>query len=109
MGKEIVKQQKLTEWDDGFFNTRSKGLLSSFPDISGFSVDNNRFMNRMYLFYNQDSIVTAQVVQQLEKDANNDENPNNPQLVQQLTSTELFDLIVSFPGALYCNFKKTNS
>jgi predicted nuclease of restriction endonuclease-like (RecB) superfamily len=51
----------------------------------------------MYLFYNQDNIIVAQVVQQLEKDENDDENPNIAQVVQQLITTELFDLIVSIP------------
>lgn len=97
LGKEIVEQQNMTEWGDGFFNAMSKELRSSFPDISGFSTDNIRFMKRMYLFYNQDNIIVAQVVQELEEATEIEENPNIAQVVQQLISTELFDLIVSIP------------
>jgi len=97
LGKEIVEQQNMTEWGDGFFNAMSKELRSSFPDISGFSTDNIRFMKRMYLFYNQDNIIVAQVVQELEDATEIEENPNIAQVVQQLISTELFDLIVSIP------------
>lgn len=97
LGNRIVEQQALTKWGDGFFDTLSKGLRTSFPDITGFSTDNIRFMKRMYLFYNQENENTAQVVQQLELSSNNDVSTNIAQVAQHSTNNKLMDLITSIP------------
>jgi predicted nuclease of restriction endonuclease-like (RecB) superfamily len=97
LGNRIVEQQALTKWGDGFFDTLSKGLRTSFPDITGFSTDNIRFMKRMYLFYNQENENTAQVVQQLELSPNNDVSTNIAQVAQHSINNKLMDLITSIP------------
>lgn len=52
LGKEIIKKQKNTKWGDSFLLTMSKDLKKTFPDISGFSVQNLKSIRYWYKFYN---------------------------------------------------------
>lgn len=97
LGKRIAEQQAQTKWGNGFFNTISRELQTSFPDITGFSTDNIRFMNRMYLFYNQADINIAQAVQQLKQTTNSENEKDIAQLVQIPIENQFLDLIVSIP------------
>lgn len=65
LGRQIVDKQQNARWGSGFIEQLSKDLKDEFPDMNGFSTDNIRFMKRMYLFYNQEHTIIAQVVQQL--------------------------------------------
>lgn len=66
LGKDIVEQQADTKWGSGFFKELSKDLKDTFPNISGFSVTNLKYMKRVYLFYNQENTIRQQAVDELE-------------------------------------------
>ncbi len=105
LGKSIVNQQALMQWGDGFIDSVSKELKKSFPDMTGFSKDNIRFMKRMYLFYYQTNIINAQVVQQIQNIKNDNyseiseiiEIEENAQAVHHFVNPDIFQLIVSIP------------
>jgi predicted nuclease of restriction endonuclease-like (RecB) superfamily len=105
LGKRIVEQQTFAKWGNGFIETVSKELCANFPQITGFSTDNIRFMKRMYLFYNQDNTSVAQLVQQSKnlritppvQTKSINEELIVAQAVQQFEITEIPDLIVSIP------------
>lgn len=105
LGKKIIEKQAISKWGEGFLTTMSNELRKEFPHISGFSSDNLRFMKKLYLFYNQDDTIVAQVVQKLQIPTFIDsvaksqkvDNPNVAQLVQEFEENKLFDLISSIP------------
>ncbi len=103
LGKQIVEKQKSAVWGSGFINQLSKDLKSEFQDMGGFSVDNIRFMQRLYLFYGKEMANNAQVVQdfritQIEKSFSDENNDiKSAQVVQQLKSTKLFELLTGIP------------
>ncbi len=66
LGKDIVEQQADSKWGSGFFKELSKDLKDSFPNMSGFSVTNLKYMKRVYLFYNQENTIRQQPVDELE-------------------------------------------
>lgn len=78
----------------------SKDLKSAFPEITGFSDDNLRFMRRLFLFYKQQFSIPAQAVQELKKEAKSitdNEITKYAQPVQQLEEEEFLNLIISIP------------
>lgn len=54
IGKDIVAKQKNAKWGDAFLATMSKDLQKTFPDMSGFSVQNLKSIRYWYKFYNAD-------------------------------------------------------
>lgn len=52
LGKDIVTKQASSKWGDGFLSTMSKDLKRSFPNMSGFSVQNLKNIRYWYKFYN---------------------------------------------------------
>lgn len=66
LGKDIVERQLDSSWGSGFFNQLSKDLKSDFPQMSGFSPTNLKYMKRFYLFYNQDDEIRQQVADELD-------------------------------------------
>jgi len=52
LGKDIVKKQKETKWGDSFLLTMSKDLKRTFPNITGFSLQNLKSIRYWYKFYN---------------------------------------------------------
>ena len=54
IGRDIVAKQKHAKWDDAFLATMSKDLQKSFPDMSGFSVQNLKSIRYWYKFYNSE-------------------------------------------------------
>lgn len=61
LGKDIVELQADTKWGSGFFKELSKDLKDTFPNITGFSITNLKYMRQVYLFYNQDNTIRHQV------------------------------------------------
>lgn len=55
LGKDIVEKEADAKWGSGFFEELSKDLKDTFPNISGFSITNLKYMKRVYLFYNQEN------------------------------------------------------
>ena len=51
LGRDISQIQAESKWGSGFFNQLSLDLRSEFPDATGFSVTNLKYMKRWYAFY----------------------------------------------------------
>lgn len=54
IGRDIVIKQKNAKWGDAFLSTMSKDLKKTFPNMSGFSVQNLKSIRYWYKFYNAD-------------------------------------------------------
>lgn len=54
IGRDIVIKQKTAKWGDAFLSTMSKDLKKTFPNMSGFSVQNLKSIRYWYKFYNAD-------------------------------------------------------
>jgi predicted nuclease of restriction endonuclease-like (RecB) superfamily len=52
LGADIVDKQKKSVWGEGFLAQLSGDLISEFPDMKGFSVNNLQYIRRWFLFYN---------------------------------------------------------
>lgn len=53
MGRDIVELRAESKWGNGFFNQLSLDLRTAFPNETGFSVTNLKYMERWYAFYNE--------------------------------------------------------
>ena len=51
LGQDIVRKQAESKWGTGFFNQLSLDMRKMFPDETGFSVPNLKYMKRWYLYY----------------------------------------------------------
>ena len=51
LGKDICDRQFESSYGSKFFETLSKDLKNTFPDVQGFSVSNLKYIKRFYLFY----------------------------------------------------------
>ena len=65
IGRDIVSKQKNAKWGEAFLATVSKDLRKTFPNMSGFSVQNLKSIRYWYKFYNPDEN-GLQVVSQME-------------------------------------------
>ena len=54
IGRDIVAKQKNAKWGEAFLATMSKDLRKTFPNMSGFSVQNLKSIRYWYKFYNSD-------------------------------------------------------
>ena len=53
LGRDIVELRAESKWGSGFFNQLSLDLRTAFPNETGFSVTNLKYMKRWYSFYNE--------------------------------------------------------
>ena len=67
LGSEIVEKQKNTNWGDGFLKQLSKDLSVEFIDVKGFSKRNLELIRKWFIFWNNASQITKQVVSQLNR------------------------------------------
>ena len=54
IGRDIVAKQKHAKWSDAFLTTMSRDLKKTFPNMSGFSVQNLKSIRYWCRFYNSD-------------------------------------------------------
>ncbi len=54
IGRDIVAKQKNVKWGEAFIETMSRDLRKTFPNMSGFSVQNLKNIRYWYKFYNSD-------------------------------------------------------
>jgi len=99
LGRQIVEKQENAKWGSGFIEQLGKDLMEEFPDMTGFSAKNLRYMRVFYTFYSRNQIC-AQVVRKLQ-DAEyeivdfskqtvlNLENPTIAQPVQQFNQEDI--------------------
>ncbi len=66
LGADICEKEIDAKWGSGFFNQLSKDLRSEFPDATGFSQTNIKYMKRFYRFYSECDTIRQQLVDELE-------------------------------------------
>ncbi|MFR9543400.1 MAG: PDDEXK nuclease domain-containing protein [Rikenellaceae bacterium] len=66
LGKDISEKQLESVWGSGFFAQFSKDLQEEFPDATGFSETNIKYMKRFYMFYSQSDTIRQQAVDELD-------------------------------------------
>ncbi|MBN2652647.1 MAG: hypothetical protein JXR63_09700 [Spirochaetales bacterium] len=66
LGNDIVDMQTKYKWGSNFLKNLSKDLKKAFPEVSGFSERNLKYVRQWFLFWSKDEIgqqVVAQLVQ----------------------------------------------
>jgi predicted nuclease of restriction endonuclease-like (RecB) superfamily len=61
MGQDIVELRAESKWGTGFFDQLSLDMRTAFPDETGFSVTNLKYMKRWYAFYSERVAICPQV------------------------------------------------
>ncbi len=64
LGKDIVAMHIEDQWGKGVMKQLSLDLRAEFPEQSGFSHTNLKYIKRWYAFYNQEDVIGQQVVDQ---------------------------------------------
>lgn len=77
MGRDIVAMKAESKWGSGFFNQLSLDMKAEFPNETGFSVTNLKYMKRWYDFYYQRVVIRQRPVDELQV-------PNRQRLVDQI-------------------------
>ncbi len=65
LGKDIVAMRIEDHWGKGVMKQLSLDLRAEFPDQTGFSLTNLKYIKRWYSFYSQEDIIGQQAVDQL--------------------------------------------
>ena len=65
MGRDIVELRAESKWGSGFFNQLSLDMRTTFPDETGFSVTNLKYMKRWYAFYSEGVTIRQRVVDEI--------------------------------------------
>ena len=68
LGKDIVEKQKSARWGEGFLKQISQDLMTTFPQMNGFSVRNLQQICKWHSFYNLELINAKQLVSHLQQD-----------------------------------------
>lgn len=66
LGRDIVRQEAESRWGSGFFNQLSLDMKAMFPNETGFSVTNLKYMKRWYVFYTKDVTIRQRPVDEIE-------------------------------------------
>ena len=66
LGADIVNKKAESRWGDGFFRNLSRDLQDSLPGVKGLSETNLKYTKCFYLLYNQDDVISPQVVDEFE-------------------------------------------
>lgn len=69
MGRDIVELRAESKWGNRFFNQLSLDLKTAFPNETGFSVTNLKYMRRWYDFYNERVAIRQRVVDEIGQQA----------------------------------------
>ena len=69
MGRDIIELRAESKWGSGFFNQLSLDMRTAFPDETGFSVTNLKYMKRWYAFYNEGVAIRQRVVDEIRHQA----------------------------------------
>ena len=86
LGRDIIQLKAESKWGSGFFNQLSLDLKSTFPNETGFSVTNLKYMRRWYAFYNESFLNRQRAVDELESE-------NRQQRVDELKMPVFFGQI----------------
>ena len=87
IGRDLVALRAEERWGAGVVKQFALDMRQAFPDITGFSDSNIKYMKRWYLFYYDRIIKSQQVVDQIETEV------KGQQVVDLLDMPELFGYI----------------
>ena len=87
IGRDLVALRAEERWGAGVVKQFALDMRQAFPDITGFSLSNIKYMKQWYLFYFQQSIKSQQTVGQL------DLTEKSQQVVDQLGMPEVLGLV----------------
>ena len=65
MGRDIVEMRAESKWGSDFFNQLSLDLRTAFPNETGFSSANLRYMKRWYQFYHEQVTILQQPAEEI--------------------------------------------
>ena len=65
LGKRIDEKVQHAQWGEGIIKHIAADLKTEFPNLTGFSRDNLYFMLRFYRFYQNETAIVEQLVQQI--------------------------------------------
>lgn len=66
LGRDIIQKQAESKWGSGFFNQLSHDMRSMFPNETGFSTTNLKYMRRWYLFYYEQAANRQQAADEID-------------------------------------------
>ena len=69
LGRDMVELRAESKWGSGFFDQLSLDLRTAFPEETGFSVTNLKYMKRWYAFYNERVANRQRVVDEIRHQA----------------------------------------
>lgn len=81
LGRDIVQKHADSKWGSGFFNQLSLDMRNMFPDETGFSSANLRYMKRWYAFYYERAINLQRPVEKIFHQTG--EELNGPEILQR--------------------------
>ena len=81
LGRDIVQKHADSKWGSGFFNQLSLDMRNMFPDETGFSSANLRYMKRWYAFYYERAINLQRPVEKIFHQTS--EELNGPEILQR--------------------------
>ena len=97
LGRDIVQKQAESKWGSGFFNQLSHDMRSMFPNETGFSSANLRYMKRWYAFYYEQVVILQQAAEENPHQAGEQFNISIlQQAAEKLEMPELFGRIPWF-------------
>ena len=102
MGRRIAEMQSLAKWGSAFFDSLSLDLKSEFPNETGFSVRNIRYIVRWYNFYSQDNQILQRLVAESSRsDSATPKMPNDFGFIPWGQHIEIITKCKSVPEALF--------
>ena len=70
LGRDIILMKAENKWGTGFFNQLSLDLKDLFPNQTGFSVTNLKYMKRWYAFYSEQTTNRQRPIDDLDNAGN---------------------------------------
>ena len=102
LGRDMVELRAESKWGSGFFDQLSLDLRTAFPEETGFSVTNLKYMKRWYAFYNERVANRQRVVDEIRHQAGDElgavirqqpADEKGQQAGDQLEMPEIFGLV----------------
>jgi len=97
LGRDFIQRKAESKWGSGFFNQLSLDMRAMFPEETGFSVTNLKYIKRWYAFYYEAITIRQQAVDEL--DTGNRQQPAD-EIRQQVVDEighQAGDIIVQQP------------
>ena len=66
LGRDFIQRKAESKWGSGFFNQLSLDMRAMFPEETGFSVTNLKYIKRWYAFYYEAIAIRQQAVDELD-------------------------------------------